>query len=121
MRGWGLHAFCVATMLATLTAAAGDAAAADVPVPGTDQAVAIHGFISPGFILTTDNNYLAKSKRGSPDFAEVGLNFTAPLTDKLRAGVQLFARKLGDLGNYSPKVDWFYLDYRFEDFFGIRA
>jgi len=96
------------------------ARAADIPVVG-DSTVEVHGFVSPGFIWTTDNNYLAKSKKGSFEFTEVGLNFTAPLTEKLHAGVQLFAHQLGPVGNYTPKADWFYLDYRFDDYFGIRA
>src|SRR3954447_17862491 len=99
----------------------GDADAAEVPIPTTDQHVEIHGFVSPGFIVTTGNNYLAKSKRGSFEFSEVGINFTVPITEKLRTGVQLFARDLGPTGNYSPKADWYYLDYRFDDWFGIRA
>jgi hypothetical protein len=98
------------------------ARAADVAIPSADQRVEIHGFVSPGFILTTGNNYLAKTKkRGSFEFTEVGLNFTVPITEKLRTGMQLFARDLGRTGNYAPKVDWFYLDYRFEDYFGLRA
>jgi hypothetical protein len=35
--------------------------------------------------------------------------------------MQLFSRKLGQTGDYVPKMDWFYLDYRFEDWVGIRA
>lgn len=100
---------------------AAPARAADVDVPGTDRTVEVHGFVSPGFIVTTGNNYLARSKRGSFEFSEVGINFTVPLTDRLRTGVQLFARDLGPQGNYSPKADWYYLDYRFEDWFGLRA
>ncbi len=97
------------------------ASAADIAIPSTERRVEVHGFVSPGFIMTTRNNYLAKSKRGSFEFTEVGINFTVPITDKLRTGVQLFARDLGPVNNYSPKADWFYLDYRFEDYFGIRA
>lgn len=81
----------------------------------------IHGFVSQGFINTTANNYLAESERGSFEFAEAGINFTKGLTDELRVGIQLFAHELGPLGNYSPQFDWFYLDYRFRDWFGIRA
>lgn len=81
----------------------------------------VHGFVSPGFILSTGNNYLGHSKRGSFEFTEVGLNFTVPLTEQLRAGMQLFARDLGRLGNYSPTFDWFYLDYHFADWLGLRA
>jgi hypothetical protein len=83
--------------------------------------VQTHGFVSQGFILTTRNNYLAKSKHGSAEFSEVGINFTAPLTDRLRLGVQLFSRDLGPIGNYEVKADWFYLDYRFADWLGFRA
>jgi len=97
------------------------ARAADVAIPSSDRRVEVHGFVSPGFIATTGSNYLAKSKRGSFEFTEVGINFTVPITDKLRSGVQLFARDLGPVGNYAPRADWFYLDYRFEDYFGLRA
>jgi hypothetical protein len=81
----------------------------------------VHGFVSQGFLVTTDNNYLARSTKGSFEFTEVGLNVTKPLTDKLRVGVQLFARDLGPIGNYSAKFDWYYIDYRFTDWFGVRA
>ncbi|MDB4936695.1 MAG: hypothetical protein JWP87_3667 [Labilithrix sp.] len=97
------------------------AEAADIGTPGEPASIAVHGFVSPGFIATTGNNYLANTKGGTFEFTEVGLNFTMPLTDKLRAGMQLFARDLGRVGNYSPKMDWFYLDYRFEDWLGLRA
>lgn len=83
--------------------------------------VEIHGFASQGFIFTTDNNYLAESERGSFEFSEVGVNLTAPLTDRLRTGVQLFARDLGPIGDYRATVDWFYLDYRWRDWLGLRA
>jgi len=81
----------------------------------------VHGFVSQGFLQTTKNNYLGHSKRGSFEFTEVGLNFTKGLTDDLRVGVQLFARDLGRLGNYKPTFDWYYLDYRAEDWLGIRV
>jgi hypothetical protein len=83
--------------------------------------VQVHGFVSQGFIKTTNNDYLASSKRGSFEFSEVGLNFTANLTDNLRAGFQLFAQDLGPIGDYRARFDWYYLDYRFQDWLGIRA
>ncbi len=79
-----------------------------------------HAFLSQGFIKTTDNNYLVKSKKGSFNFTEVGINFTKPLMDDLRAGFQLFARNLGSTGDFSAKFDWFYLDYHWSDYLGIR-
>lgn len=81
----------------------------------------MHGFVSQGFIKSTDNNYLVDSKRGSFEFAEVGVNFTKSFTDQLRVGMQLFTRDLGPIGNYTPQFDWFYLDYRFWDWLGLRA
>lgn len=83
----------------------------------------IHGFVSQGYIKSTRNNYLGPSARaqGSFDFTEVGINFTKPLGDKLRIGLQLFAHDLGPLGNYQPQLDWYYVDYRFFDWLGLRA
>ncbi|HEU5076295.1 MAG TPA: hypothetical protein VFU02_19010, partial [Polyangiaceae bacterium] len=83
--------------------------------------IQVHGFVSQGFIKTTDNDYLAESERGSAEFTEVGLNFTLPLSEDFRVGMQLFARDLGPVGNYAARFDWFYLDYRFRDWLGLRA
>lgn len=79
--------------------------------------VDIHAFVSQGFIKSTDNEYLAKSKRGSFEFTEVGVN----LTRALGVGVQLFTRDLGPIGNYRARFDWFELDYHFFDWLGLRA
>jgi hypothetical protein len=81
-----------------------------------------HGFVSQGYIKSTSNNYFARSNgRGSFEFSEVGVNLTKVLTDRLRLGVQLFARDLGPIGNYTAHFDWYYLDYQFADWLGIRA
>jgi hypothetical protein len=82
--------------------------------------VETHGFVSQGFVLSTKNEYLAKSKHGSVEFSEVGINFSRSLTDTLRVGLQLFAHDLGPIGNYRPEFDWYSLDYRPWDFLGIR-
>lgn len=86
-------------------------------------ALQVHGFVSPGWIYSTHrNDYLADSAgRGSFEFSEVGVNFTQPIGDDLRIGVQLFARKLGSEGAYSAKADWYYLDYRWKDWLGVRG
>jgi hypothetical protein len=76
--------------------------------------------VSQGFIKSTGNEYLAKSKRGSFELSEVGINFTKELPHDLRVGVQVFAHDLGPLGNYAPELDWFYLDYRWQDWLGFR-
>lgn len=102
------------------------AAPAPPPEPLADPAtdvtdVRIHAFVSQGVIKTTNNNYLARSKRGSAEFSEVGFNLTTSLSPDLRVGVQMFAHELGPLGNYTPTFDWYYLDYRFRDWLGVRV
>src|SRR4051794_20873387 len=97
------------------------ASAAEVGTPGEPGSLEIHGFVSQGFILSSGNNYLASSKKGSFEFAELGVNFTELLTEKLRVGLQFFAHDLGPIGSYSAKADWFYLDYHWQDWLGFRA
>ena len=87
----------------------------------SDASVEIHGFVSQGAIKTSHNNYLAGSKVGSLEFSEAGLNFTKALGERLRVGIQLFARDLGPIGDYKPQLDWYYLDYRVIDEFGLRV
>lgn len=82
----------------------------------------VHAFVSQGFIKSTSHDYLvADSTTGSFEFSEAGINFTTQLTDRLRVGLQLFAYDLGSLGTFDVRADWFYLDYRLRDWFGIRA
>lgn len=100
-----------------------------VLAPGVSKAqeepssVQIHGFVSQGYVKSTQNNYLGPSARsqGNFEFSEVGLNVTKQLGDKLRVGIQIFAHDLGPLGNYAPQLDWYYLDYHLFDWLGIRA
>jgi len=97
------------------------AAAAD-DTDGQLLGMDVHGFASQGFLVTTGNEYLVtESKKGSFQLSEVGLNFSKDLTDRLRFGTQFFAQNFGGAGNYTPKVDWFYLDYRVRDWLGLRA
>lgn len=107
----------VALLAASGTALAQDEAAA----PETIAGLQIHAFASQGFLFTTENNYLAESDRGSFEFAEVGVNLTMPLSDRLRLGMQLFARDLGPIGDYRATVDWFSIDYHWQDWLGLRA
>lgn len=85
------------------------------------EKVAIHGFISQGYFQSDKYDYLGKSKKGSFEFNEIGLNFTSQLNDDLRIGVQLFAMDLGRFGNDEITVDWAFGDYRLHNMLGIRA
>jgi hypothetical protein len=79
-----------------------------------------HAFISQGYIFSTENNYLADSKNGTFDFTESGINFTKQINDRLRAGIQLFARNLGPNEDHDAQFDWYYIDYRWTDALGLR-
>ncbi len=104
-------------------AKASPALAADLGPSDSLASVEVHAFASQGFILTNNNNsYLAAdTTHGSFQFSELGVNLTKSLTDRFRVGLQLFAQDLGPTGNYNIKADWFYLDYRFNNWVGVRA
>lgn len=110
-------------LIAALAAllAAPQARSAELALPGEIPDLQLHGFISQGYLLSSGNNYFANTTRGSFEFSEVGLNFTLPATDRLRLGMQLFSRQLGPLGDYRAVLDWYYLDYHWRDWLGIRA
>ncbi len=84
--------------------------------------VNIHGFISQGYLLSDDNNFLAAdTSDGTFQFNELGINFSADLAERLRVGVQFFSRDQGAIGNNDVVVDWAYGDYRWRDWLGVRA
>ncbi|MBU0996076.1 MAG: hypothetical protein KJ737_26570 [Proteobacteria bacterium] len=82
--------------------------------------VDIHGFISQGYLQTDKNNYLAETEDGTFQFNEMGINFTTDVTDRLRLGVQFFARDMGINGNDEIVVDWANADYHWRDWLGVR-
>ncbi len=112
------HAAALAIVIASSSAFA-----AQFGDPDDLLSLEVHGFVSQGFIYTTNgNSYLAEgTNKGSFAFTELGVNFTKQLTDTLRIGFQIFAHNLGPFGNYSVKADWYCLDWRFRDWFGIRV
>ena len=103
-------------------AASGSAMAWTLGDPETPSTIDLHGFVSQGYIKSTDNDYLVDSSGGgSFEFSEAGINFTVQPLDRLSIGLQLFAYNLGTSGNFTLRADWFYLDYHFRDWLGIRA
>lgn len=52
---------------------------------------------------------------------DMGLNLSSQLTDRMRVGAQVYDRNLGALGQWHPSLDWANVDYRFADWFGVRA
>jgi len=81
----------------------------------------IHGFVSQGFMVSDRNNYYAETENGTFQFNEMGINFSNQISERLRVGVQFFARDLGKIGNNEPAVDWAVADYRWQDWLGLRV
>jgi len=97
------------------------AAAVELRLPGDLAQLQVHGFISQGFLYSSANNYLAHSSQGSFEFTELGLNFTMLATDKLTLGLQIFSHDLGPIGDYRATLDWYAVDYHWQDWLGVRA
>jgi hypothetical protein len=93
----------------------------DEPLSFAAAPLDVHGFVSQGAFLSTGNNYLGHSVRGSVELFEAGINFSTEPIEKLRVGLQLFTRDVGPIGNYTMGLDWAYLDYRVNPSFGVRA
>lgn len=84
--------------------------------------IQVHGFVSQGYLKSTYHDYSGgNSTDGSFEINEIGLNFTVPVTDELRFGVQFFSRDLMGHGDNRLEVDWAFLDYSFQDWLGVRA
>jgi len=106
-------------ILSLLIVHAGNIWAVEVDVLG---GVDIHGFISQGYLKSSDNNYLTNdSEDGSFSFNEVGINFSKEIKDNLHVGLQFFSRDLGDVANNKVTLDWAFADYRWRDWLGLRA
>ena len=84
------------------------------------EGVDIHGFISQGYLYTLNNNWMGDTKDGTWQFNELGINFTSMLTQRLRIGMQFFARDIGEIGNDEIVIDWAFADYILRDWLGIR-
>jgi hypothetical protein len=82
----------------------------------------VHGFATQGYVITNGNNWLTMYDNGggSGEYTDFGANVSVPITDKLRAGAQLYDRNLGSLGKWHPQLDWGYLTYRPKPWAGIR-
>ncbi|ABW67801.1 hypothetical protein [Desulfosudis oleivorans] len=108
--------FWVVALVALLVCPAG-------AVGMTLEDLQIHGFISQGFLYSTDDaDFLAKdSHKGTLEFNEMAINFSATPTDDLSVGMQLAAFDLGTIGNDEVMVDWAFGDYSFRDYLGLRA
>lgn len=89
--------------------------------PAHAQDINIHGFISQGYLQSTENNYFAETKDGTFQFNEMGINFTTFVTQDLKVGCQFFARDLGAVGNDEVTINWAFGEYTYKNWLGMRA
>ena len=87
------------------------------------KTVGVNGFGTQGFIHTNDNNWLTMntSNIGSGAFTDAGVNMTMQIRPNLRIGGQAYDRKLGQLGDWHPVLDWATIDYRAKPWLGFRG
>lgn len=84
--------------------------------------VRIHGFVSQGYLVSSEYDYLlASTEEGTFQFNEMGINFAYMPLDSLRVSLQLLSRDLGEIGNNDVRIDYAFGDYRFRNWLGIRA
>ncbi len=83
--------------------------------------VEIHASLAQGFLYSDHNNWSGDSSDGMLDYNEFTVNFSSSLTDRLRAGIQLMSRDMGDFVNNEIRVDWANMDYTWQDELGFRA
>jgi hypothetical protein len=88
--------------------------------PELRHGIDVHGFVSEGGFLSTSNDYIGSSSRGSLKLAEVGISVSIEAADRLRVGAQLFARDFGAFED-PPRFDWAFFDYRWKSWLGIRG
>jgi len=123
------------------TAAVGDQAPSSsksfIRLEGTDlhlgslPPITFHGFGSQGFIATSDYTYLARKttspsgsfdlSHGSAEFAEFGVNASVSPFNRTRIAAQGFAYDVGNVGNYSPMLDYALVEYTVTDWLGLRG
>jgi hypothetical protein len=84
------------------------------------ESVQIHGFVSQGYLHSSENNFLANSRSGSAESTDLGLNINWSILDSLRAGGQIFYRNLGDYSEDKVVLDWALIDYQPLDWLGVR-
>ncbi|MDY6878874.1 MAG: hypothetical protein V2J25_02175 [Desulfatiglans sp.] len=82
--------------------------------------IMIHGFMSQGYMKSSDNNFIGNTEEGTYEFHEIGINLGVPLTDELRFGAQLFSRDIGEYGNNDVTIDWAFLAYEWKDWLKLR-
>jgi hypothetical protein len=109
------------------SAGSGNAMVRDQNLPENDRTfveslnLETHGFVSFGYLQTARNNWLGPTTDGTSELWEAAANVIARPIERLRLGVQLFARDLVNYDNGKVTIDWAYADYRIDDVIGVQV
>lgn len=75
-----------------------------------------NGFVSQSFISTSDNNFFGHTNDAiSTDFRELALILTGSPFHSVDFSAQLLSRKAGAADDGSPRVDYAFLSWRFQE------
>lgn len=108
------------SITASILAACG-AQAYDLSLGTNMPPVTFHGFVSQGFLYSSDYNYLGDTTRGSFNFTEMGVNASMNPFPRTRITAQGFDFDVGNVGEYHPFLDYALVEYTVNDYLGIRA
>lgn len=115
-----LYFICIISqLLITNTAIAGDDNDnwfADTWLDGSwiPQSFQIHGFLSQGFVHTSDNNFFGKSDDSvSTDYRELGINGSWRVIPELQLFLQVVYRDAGLTDDQNVRIDYGIADYNF--------
>ncbi len=90
------------------------------------KSVQIHGFLSQGFLHSSDNDFFGHSDDNiSVDFRELGLNASWRVVPQLQLALQVVWRNAGQTDNSDLRIDYGIVDYSFfsseSTLLGIKA
>lgn len=70
-----------------------------------------HGFVSQGFVKTSDNSFMGDSENGSWDFTDIGIGGSYKITPKLQVSAQALYRNAGPNSPDGVVLDYGHIDY----------
>ncbi|MCF6202649.1 MAG: hypothetical protein L3J59_03130 [Methylococcaceae bacterium] len=78
------------------------------------DSIQVHGFLSQGFLHTSDNNLFGHSDDNiSVDFRELGLNTSWRVLPELQLAMQVVWRNAGQTDNQDLRIDYGVVNYNF--------
>ena len=76
----------------------------------------IHGFVSQGYVITSDNNFYGKSDdNGTFDFREIGINASYHPFPYLQFSLQILSRFAGEVDDGDLELDYGIIDWTVMD------